>query len=139
MFLSPGQSGNVARHGQSYYTSGSVRGTARGGRGLAQNFRSPGWHRGIHLRYSLTSVFFFFVFCFSGLVCMYGLGMLLQHFSCIAFFMLKFNISLSSSGGAFISQTHFRESGPVFYHTRVRSFISRIYLCCDILQLRIFW
>ncbi|XP_075867787.1 caprin-2 isoform X2 [Nelusetta ayraudi] len=66
MFLSPGQSGNVARHGQSYYTSGSVRGTARGGRGLAQNFRSPGWHR----------------------------------------------------GGAFISQTHFRESGPVFYHTR---------------------
>lgn len=88
MFLSPGQSGNVARHGQSYYTSGSVRGTARGGRGLAQNFRSPGWHRGIYLRYSLTAFFFFFVFCFPGLVCMYGLGMLLQHFSCIDFFIL---------------------------------------------------
>lgn len=30
-------------------------------------------------------------------------------------------------GAAFISQTHFRESGPVFYHTRVRSFLLFIY------------
>ncbi|XP_027127855.1 caprin-2 isoform X4 [Larimichthys crocea] len=42
-----GQSGGSAsRPGQSYYTRGSVRGMARGGKGLAQTFRSSGWHRG---------------------------------------------------------------------------------------------
>ncbi|XP_027127854.1 caprin-2 isoform X3 [Larimichthys crocea] len=47
IFLSPGQSGGSAsRPGQSYYTRGSVRGMARGGKGLAQTFRSSGWHRG---------------------------------------------------------------------------------------------
>ncbi|XP_018552709.1 caprin-2 isoform X1 [Lates calcarifer] len=47
IFLSPGQSGgSMARPGQSYYTRGSVRGMARGGKGLAQTFRSSGWHRG---------------------------------------------------------------------------------------------
>ncbi|XP_044041842.1 caprin-2 isoform X2 [Siniperca chuatsi] len=47
IFLSPGQSGgSVGRPGQSYYTRGSARGMARGGKGLAQNFRSSGWHRG---------------------------------------------------------------------------------------------
>ncbi|KAM4711702.1 caprin-2 isoform 2-T2 [Anableps anableps] len=46
MFLSPGQSaGGLNRNSQSY-TRGSVRGMARGGKGLAQNYRSSGWHRG---------------------------------------------------------------------------------------------
>ncbi|XP_078138382.1 caprin-2 [Centroberyx gerrardi] len=46
IFLSPGQSGGSAgRSGQSYYR-GSVRGMARGGKGLAHSFRSSGWHRG---------------------------------------------------------------------------------------------
>uniref|UniRef100_UPI0037E81673 caprin-2 n=1 Tax=Semicossyphus pulcher TaxID=241346 RepID=UPI0037E81673 len=45
--LSPGQSsGSVGRSGQSYYNRGSVRGMARGGKGLAQSFRSSGWYRG---------------------------------------------------------------------------------------------
>ncbi|KAM4569206.1 caprin-2 isoform 2-T3 [Odontesthes bonariensis] len=45
-FLSPVQSGGGAsRPSQSYYR-GSVRGMARGGKGLAQTFRSSGWHRG---------------------------------------------------------------------------------------------
>ncbi|XP_040003510.1 caprin-2 isoform X2 [Xiphias gladius] len=47
IFLSPGQSGgSMGRPGQSYYTRGSVRGMARGSKGLAQTFRSSGWHRG---------------------------------------------------------------------------------------------
>ncbi|XP_045928200.1 caprin-2 isoform X2 [Micropterus dolomieu] len=47
IFLSPGQSGgSVGRPSQSYYTRGSARGMARGGKGLAQTFRSSGWHRG---------------------------------------------------------------------------------------------
>ncbi|XP_068573222.1 caprin-2 [Cebidichthys violaceus] len=47
IFLSPGQSwDSVGRPSQSYYTRGSVRGMARGGKGLAQPFRSSGWHRG---------------------------------------------------------------------------------------------
>ncbi|XP_028254107.1 caprin-2 isoform X2 [Parambassis ranga] len=47
IFLSPGQSGGgVIRPGQLYYTRGPVRGMARGGKGLAQTFRSSGWHRG---------------------------------------------------------------------------------------------
>nr|XP_046235413.1 caprin-2 isoform X2 [Scatophagus argus] len=47
IFLSPGQSGgSVNRPGQSNYTRGSVRGMARGGKGLAQTLRSSGWHRG---------------------------------------------------------------------------------------------
>ncbi|XP_041637212.1 caprin-2 isoform X2 [Cheilinus undulatus] len=47
IFLSPGQSsGSVGRSGQSYYNRGSVRGMTRGGKGLAQSFRSAGWHRG---------------------------------------------------------------------------------------------
>ncbi|XP_041820114.1 caprin-2 [Chelmon rostratus] len=47
IFPSPGQSGgSVSRPDQSYYTRGSVRGMARGGKGLAQTFRSSGWHRG---------------------------------------------------------------------------------------------
>ncbi|XP_040886222.1 caprin-2 isoform X2 [Toxotes jaculatrix] len=47
IFLSPSQSGgSVGRPGQLYYTRGSVRGMARGGKGLAQTFRSSGWHRG---------------------------------------------------------------------------------------------
>jgi len=47
-FLSPVQSGGGAgRPNQSYYR-GSVRGMARGGKGLAQTFRSSGWHRGIY-------------------------------------------------------------------------------------------
>ncbi|XP_044199698.1 caprin-2 isoform X2 [Thunnus albacares] len=46
-FLSPGQSGGSAgRSGQSYYSRGSVRGMARGGKGLAHTFRSSGWYRG---------------------------------------------------------------------------------------------
>eukprot|EP00064_Thunnus_orientalis_P019812 superscaffoldBa00005133_g19942 len=45
-FLSPGQSGGSAgRSGQSYYSRGSVRGMARGGKGLAHTFRSSGWYR----------------------------------------------------------------------------------------------
>ncbi|XP_059182181.1 caprin-2 isoform X2 [Centropristis striata] len=47
ILLSPGQSsGGRGRSGQSYYTRGSLRGMARGGKGLAQTFRSPGWHQG---------------------------------------------------------------------------------------------
>ncbi|XP_026182620.1 caprin-2 isoform X2 [Mastacembelus armatus] len=47
MMLSPCQSGGtVGRPGQSYYARGYVRGMARGGKGLAQSFRSSGWHRG---------------------------------------------------------------------------------------------
>ncbi|XP_034529114.1 caprin-2 isoform X2 [Notolabrus celidotus] len=47
IFLSPGQSsGSAGRSGQSYYQRGSVRGMARGGKGLAQAFRSSWWHRG---------------------------------------------------------------------------------------------
>ncbi|XP_054862589.1 caprin-2 isoform X3 [Amphiprion ocellaris] len=47
IFLSPGQSGGSgSRPSQSYNTRGAVRGMARGGRGLAQIFRSSGWHRG---------------------------------------------------------------------------------------------
>ncbi|KAM9334840.1 caprin-2 [Symphorus nematophorus] len=47
IFLSPSQSsGSVTRPSQSYYTRGSVRGMARGGKGLAQSFRSSGWYRG---------------------------------------------------------------------------------------------
>ncbi|XP_070709989.1 caprin-2 [Pempheris klunzingeri] len=46
IFLSPGQSGSASRPGQSYPNRGSVRGMARGGKGLAQSFRSSGWHRG---------------------------------------------------------------------------------------------
>ncbi|XP_034719061.1 caprin-2 isoform X2 [Etheostoma cragini] len=47
IFLSPGQSsGSVGRPCQSYYTRGSVRGMARGGKGLAQTFCASGWHRG---------------------------------------------------------------------------------------------
>ncbi|XP_073336381.1 caprin-2 isoform X3 [Pagrus major] len=67
IFLSPGPSGgSVCRSGQTYYTRGSVRGMARGGKGLAQTFRSSGWHR----------------------------------------------------GGAYIPQTHFRDSGPLLYAAR---------------------
>ncbi|XP_053271409.1 caprin-2 [Pleuronectes platessa] len=44
MFLSPGRSGgSVCRPGQSYYIRGSVRGMARGGKGLAQICFSS-WH-----------------------------------------------------------------------------------------------
>ncbi|KAM7377830.1 hypothetical protein PAMA_012973 [Pampus argenteus] len=47
IFLSPGQSGgSVGRSGQSYNSRGSVRGMARGGKGLAHAFRSSGWYRG---------------------------------------------------------------------------------------------
>ncbi|XP_026217172.1 caprin-2 isoform X2 [Anabas testudineus] len=47
VYLSPDQSGgSVGRPGQPYYSRGSVRGMARGGKGLAQTFRSSGWHRG---------------------------------------------------------------------------------------------
>ncbi|XP_034019635.1 caprin-2 [Thalassophryne amazonica] len=46
VFLSPGRSGPVARSGQPYYTRACVRGMARGGKGLARAYRSPGWHRG---------------------------------------------------------------------------------------------
>lgn len=47
IFASPSQSGGVNRPSQSYYTRGSVRGMARGGKALAQTFRSSGWQRGI--------------------------------------------------------------------------------------------
>uniref|UniRef100_A0A3Q1FJW1 Caprin family member 2 n=1 Tax=Acanthochromis polyacanthus TaxID=80966 RepID=A0A3Q1FJW1_9TELE len=57
IFLSPGQSGGGgSRASHSYNTRGVVRGMARGGRGLAQSFRTSGWHRGgscipqVHLR-----------------------------------------------------------------------------------------
>ncbi|XP_062300179.1 caprin-2 [Scomber scombrus] len=47
IFLSPGQSGGgTGRSGQSYYSRGSMRGMARGGKGLAHSFRSSGWYRG---------------------------------------------------------------------------------------------
>ncbi|MFT7812609.1 caprin-2 isoform X1 [Arapaima gigas] len=47
VYLSPGQAGGVvSRPGQPYYTRGSVRGMARGGRGLAHAYRSPGGYRG---------------------------------------------------------------------------------------------
>ncbi|XP_018585323.1 caprin-2 isoform X2 [Scleropages formosus] len=47
VYLSPGQPGGVLpRPSQPYYTRGSVRGMARGGRGLAHSFRSPGGYRG---------------------------------------------------------------------------------------------
>ncbi|KAM3858861.1 caprin-2 [Diretmus argenteus] len=45
-FLSPGQSGGSVGRYQPNYTRGSVRGMARGGKGLAHSFRSSGWHRG---------------------------------------------------------------------------------------------
>ncbi|XP_061570605.1 caprin-2 [Cololabis saira] len=65
-FLSPGQlGGGAARPSQSYYR-GSVRGMARGGKGLAQNPRSSWWHR----------------------------------------------------GGSYMSQAHFRDSGPPLYAAR---------------------
>lgn len=63
IFQSPSQSGGVNRPGQSYYTRGSVRGMARGGKALAQTFRSSGWQRGIGL----------FVFVFFGLFLWYFL------------------------------------------------------------------
>ncbi|XP_031590658.1 caprin-2 isoform X1 [Oreochromis aureus] len=66
IFQSPSQSGGVNRPGQSYYTRGSVRGMARGGKALAQTFRSSGWQR----------------------------------------------------GGSYISPTHLRDSGPLFYAAR---------------------
>ncbi|KAM6896088.1 LOW QUALITY PROTEIN: caprin-2 [Lycodopsis pacificus] len=47
IFLSPGQScEGLGRPSQSYYTRGPVRGMAHGSKGLAQPFRSSGWHRG---------------------------------------------------------------------------------------------
>ncbi|KAK9525376.1 hypothetical protein VZT92_016090 [Zoarces viviparus] len=47
IFLSPGQScESLGRPSQSYYTRGPVRGMAHGSKGLAQPFRSSGWHRG---------------------------------------------------------------------------------------------
>ncbi|XP_017281787.1 caprin-2 isoform X2 [Kryptolebias marmoratus] len=47
IFLSPGQSGlGLRRPGQSHYTRGSVRGMARGGKGLAQTFHSSWWRQG---------------------------------------------------------------------------------------------
>lgn len=64
IFQSPSQSGGVTRPSQSYYTRGSVRGMARGGKALAQTFRSSGWQRGIGL-------VFFFVFFVSFLVCLW--------------------------------------------------------------------
>lgn len=64
IFPSPSQSGGVTRPSQSYYTRGSVRGMARGGKALAQTFRSSGWQRGIGL-------VFFFVFFVSFLVCLW--------------------------------------------------------------------
>lgn len=53
IFLSPGQSGGtMGRSDQSYYR-GSVRGIARGGKGLAHSyFRSSGGHRGIYPLFS---------------------------------------------------------------------------------------
>lgn len=49
IFLSPGQAGgSVGRSGQPYNSRGSVRGMARGGKGLAHTFRSSGWYRGIY-------------------------------------------------------------------------------------------
>lgn len=64
IFQSPSQSGGVTRPSQSYYTRGSVRGMARGGKALAQTFRSSGWQRGIGL-------VCFFVFFVSFLVCLW--------------------------------------------------------------------
>uniref|UniRef100_A0A1A8I0E5 Caprin family member 2 n=1 Tax=Nothobranchius kuhntae TaxID=321403 RepID=A0A1A8I0E5_NOTKU len=46
MFLSPGQSGGGPSRSNQSYSRGSVRGNARGGKGLAQSFRSSGWNRG---------------------------------------------------------------------------------------------
>ncbi|XP_030005999.1 caprin-2 isoform X2 [Sphaeramia orbicularis] len=47
IFMSPSQSGSsVSRSGHSHHTRGSVRGMTRGGKGLAQTFRSSGWYRG---------------------------------------------------------------------------------------------
>ncbi|KAG9342643.1 hypothetical protein JZ751_016080, partial [Albula glossodonta] len=47
VYLSPGQPGGaLSRSCQPYYARGSVRGMARGGRGLAHPVRSPGGHRG---------------------------------------------------------------------------------------------
>lgn len=64
IFLSPDQSGgSTGRPGQPYYTRGSVRGMARGGKGLAQTFRSSGWHRGIY-----PQLFFFLLLGFSPLL-----------------------------------------------------------------------
>ncbi|XP_029016398.1 caprin-2 isoform X2 [Betta splendens] len=46
IFQSPNPSGVAVKHGQPYYSRASVRGMARGSKGLAQTFRSSGWHRG---------------------------------------------------------------------------------------------
>lgn len=56
-------------------------------------------------------------------------------------FYSKLNIILFHLflGGAFISQSHFRESGPVFYHTRVRFFnffyfYQNVFMLCVLTQ-----
>lgn len=46
--MSPAQSGTLNRPDHLYYTRGSMRGMARGGKGLTQTCRSSGWHRGIY-------------------------------------------------------------------------------------------
>lgn len=71
IFQSPSQSGGVTRPSQSYYTRGSVRGMARGGKALAQTFRSSGWQRGIGL---VCFFVFFLVF-----------GLFVVVFCCCAF------------------------------------------------------
>ncbi|XP_014830042.1 PREDICTED: caprin-2 isoform X5 [Poecilia mexicana] len=63
MFLSPGQTGGGLNRSSQSYSRGSVRGMARGGKGLAQNYRSSGWHRGgsyippAHLRESVPLLY----------------------------------------------------------------------------------
>ncbi|XP_032414388.1 caprin-2 isoform X1 [Xiphophorus hellerii] len=63
MFLSPGQTGGGLNRSSQSYSRGSVRGMARGGKGLAQNCRSSGWHRGgsyippSHLRESVPLLY----------------------------------------------------------------------------------
>ncbi|XP_016519063.1 caprin-2 isoform X5 [Poecilia formosa] len=63
MFLSPGQTGGGLNRSSQSYSRGSVRGMARGGKGLAHNHRSSGWHRGgsyippAHLRESVPLLY----------------------------------------------------------------------------------
>lgn len=126
-FLSPGQSsGSASRLGQSYYNNGSVRGTARSGRGLGLTFRSSGWHRGIHYHLFLLLGFHnsFLPFCLDRFVQNQGVFCGLVTFRLhvrlewlLLRVVVKVNTNLYSSGRSYVPQTHFRD--PVFYADRV--------------------
>lgn len=141
IFPSPGQSGgSVSRPDQSYYTRGSVRGMARGGKGLAQTFRSSGWHRGIYPLVGFSPLLHFPPLLLLD-ICS-GSGVVGQSCHILAKAWAEMNLTevvvklnkcfICSSGGSYIPQTHFRDSGPLLYAARVSNTICA--LCCVIVQ-----